>query len=267
MIRISRPERAPAVLASANAKARTEALKDAFSADPDAYRSGNKTFAGKGETPRFASKVYGAAGVRNALKAMQSGKCAFCESRFDHVSYGDVEHFRPKGAVRQAADGALERPGYYWLVYEWSNLFESCQLCNQRFKENRFPLRDPASRARDHTQDVALEKPMLVKPDIEDPADFLAFEADIMRGIDPVGRGETTIDVLQLNRPELVSRRREHYALLYLLARGARKLPPDDPVRIETEARVLEMTRDQGQYAAMVRAAIAAGWNQPQTTP
>nr|WP_239015299.1 AAA family ATPase [Archangium violaceum] len=79
------------------------------------------------------------------------GKCAFCESQLAHISYGDVEHFRPKAGWRQEEGGPLGRPGYYWLAYEWTNLFLACTLCNQQFKRNLFPLRTPSRRARSHS--------------------------------------------------------------------------------------------------------------------
>ncbi len=76
------------------------------------------------------SSVYGHRAVRSALAACQFGKCCFCESKIQHVMSGEVEHFRPKGGVRQRRSDPLDRPGYYWLAYDWSNLLLSCQSCN-----------------------------------------------------------------------------------------------------------------------------------------
>lgn len=55
-----------------------------------------------------------------------------------------VEHFRPKGGWRQSPGQPIEQPGYYWLAYEWSNLFLACGPCNSRHKRNLFPLTDQA---------------------------------------------------------------------------------------------------------------------------
>jgi uncharacterized protein (TIGR02646 family) len=74
----------------------------------------------------FKASVYGAKSVKKTLLTAQHGKCAFCESKFEHVAFGDVEHFRPKGGWIQTDGDQLTRPGYYWLAYEWSNL--SCGL-------------------------------------------------------------------------------------------------------------------------------------------
>ena len=47
----------------------------------------------------FDSSVYGHKTVKKALIEAQHGKCCFCEAKVVHISYGDVEHFRPKGGV------------------------------------------------------------------------------------------------------------------------------------------------------------------------
>ena len=162
MIRIEKSADPPAVLAGRGSD-ETTGNRDRFDADPDHFRDGTETF-------DFKSSIYGHDSVKDALRAAQHDKCCFCESKFAHVSYGDVEHFRPKAAVRQSADGPLERPGYYWLAYEWSNLFASCQICNQRFKKNLFPLDNPRSRARSHHDDLGREKPLLLDPGRDEPA-------------------------------------------------------------------------------------------------
>ncbi len=40
-------------------------------------------------------------------------KCAYCESRFAHVTPKDIEHFRPK---RRSRPSRGPGPGYYWLA-------------------------------------------------------------------------------------------------------------------------------------------------------
>jgi hypothetical protein len=44
-----------------------------------------------------------------------------------------VEHFRPKSV-------------YWWLAYCYDNYAFSCQLCNQKFKSDAFPLEDEGRR-------------------------------------------------------------------------------------------------------------------------
>jgi hypothetical protein len=137
MIRINKPT-APEVLRTRGVAA-AQALCAAHDASPEAYRKGTKRF-----DADFNRAIYAAPAVKDALLAAQHGKCAFCESQVRHVSFGDVEHFRPKGGYRQAAKDRLRRPGYFWLVYTWENLFFSCQMCNQMYKGNLFPRRNPS---------------------------------------------------------------------------------------------------------------------------
>jgi hypothetical protein len=63
------------------------------------------------------------------LKIESGGKCAYCEAPTTVVAHGDVEHFRPKSV-------------YWWLAYCYDNYLFSCQICNQTFKGDNFPLAD-----------------------------------------------------------------------------------------------------------------------------
>jgi hypothetical protein len=110
-----------------------------YDADPAAYQSGAERFS-------FKVGIYGAAAVKAQLKADQHEKCCFCEAIFDANVAGDVEHYRPKGAVE--TDAGRRLPGYYWLAYDWANLHYACPDCNQYRKRDRFPLTDEARRAR-----------------------------------------------------------------------------------------------------------------------
>src|SRR4051812_33987010 len=115
MIRVRRPPAVPAVLRTRGVPA-GQAFCSAYNANPADYQSGAEKFP-------FDAEIYGAEEVKTALRIAQHDKCCFCESKVPHISPGDIEHFRPKAAVRQRPDGPLLRPGYYWLTYEWTNLF------------------------------------------------------------------------------------------------------------------------------------------------
>jgi uncharacterized protein (TIGR02646 family) len=199
MIRIVKPT-APAVLLSKGAKAARE-MCEAFESAPDDYLSGARLFG------KFKRSIYAAKSVRNALRNAHHEKCAFCESFFGHISYGDVEHFRPKAAYCQTQSDELKRPGYYWLAYEWTNLFLSCQLCNQRFKKNLFPLKNERRRARSHTHDLSKEEPLLIDPSKFDPTEFIEFRQERAHAVGERAEGLATIEILGLNRSELVEAR------------------------------------------------------------
>ncbi len=260
MIRIHKPKTAPAVLRREGKEA-TAALRAAYDDDPDAYARGERSF------DDFDRVIYAAESVKQALRAAQHDKCAFCESQLTHVSYGDVEHLRPKAGFRQQEGDPLGRPGYYWLAYAWTNLFLSCQICNQRFKRNLFPLADPDHRARCHRHRVGREQPLLIDPGAEEPADFLMFDDEYAKASDGSLKGATTIEVLGLNREELATRRRTRLAALRLLLDARRQLLSRrrDLTANATELRNLrninaylqEQRQDRAEYAAMMRAAIA----------
>lgn len=254
MIRIVKPA-PPAVLLTKGADAARE-LCEAYEAAPRDYQSGEKTF-------DFDSSIYAATEVKELLRSAQHNKCAFCESVFTHTGYGDVEHSRPKAGYKQKDGDDLKRPGYYWLAYEWANLFYSCQLCNQRFKRNLFPLKDGRRRARTHRHDLRNEKPLLVDPSTQNPARYIGFREEYAYPIKGRKEGEVTIEVFGLNREELAEVRRERLATLRDLLLGcallreriAENADPD----LEEQLRVLEVRLDrrkaaEAEYAAMNRA-------------
>jgi hypothetical protein len=208
MIRVIKPA-APSALVNQGAAA-AQKLCDSYTAAHADYNSGARVFT-------FNKSIYAASTVKDALRAAQHTKCAFCESVFAHVGYGDVEHFRPKAGYKQREEDDLKRPGYYWLAYEWGNLFYTCQLCNQQFKRNLFPLKDGRRRARTHTHELGKEEPLLVDPAAQEPSEYIGFREEVAYPIRGCPEGETTIKILGLNRAELLEVRRDRLERLKLL--------------------------------------------------
>jgi len=182
----------PAVLARLGA-VWTAIHEGEFAEDPDGYLDGSNKLAIK-------EHVYGHDDVRAALRAMQHSKCCYCEVGLDNYMARHVEHWRPKGAVRQDNDSPEVKPGYYWLAYQWDNLFLACTLCNSVNKGVRFPLRNPAERARSHLDSVLRERPLLLRPDTDDPADHIEWRRDQPRGRSDAGWA--TIEVIGLIRDD-----------------------------------------------------------------
>ncbi|MBF0463451.1 MAG: hypothetical protein HQK88_03715 [Nitrospirae bacterium] len=160
MIRIKKQQTPPKILATKGVE-KTQELCNEFNENKEYYISGVQTF-------KFQRELYGDEEVKKTLIEAQHGKCCFCESDVTHISHGHVEHFRPKGGFKQDIDSVLRRPGYYWLAYDWSNLFFSCEKCNQS-KANRFPLENPNNRALTHDDKIEDEKPLLINPAADDP--------------------------------------------------------------------------------------------------
>ncbi len=246
MIRVVKPNPAPAILRK-RGQTTTEINNTAFDAEPDAYRDGTRRF-------RFDNTLYGAKSVKNALIKAQHGKCAFCESKITHIDFGDVEHFRPKGGVRQTEDEPMALPGYYWLAYVWENLFLACALCNQRFKKNLFPLADATKRAGSHHDEIGPEAPLFLDPAGDPvPEAFIGFREEIAFPINDDPRGRATIDALGLNRPELAERRFDRVRALATIRSLMRLLPPDSDEVLAAKAELERAVADGAEYASMAR--------------
>ena len=110
--------------------------------------------------------------VRGFLYKSQHGKCCYCERKRDMKRESDVEHFRPKGSVKENPG----HPGYWWLAYEWNNLLISCKTCNQTYKRSKFPLRNKENRVFKKDGNLNTEKPYLINPLKEDPENFIGYQ-------------------------------------------------------------------------------------------
>ncbi|MBN9118544.1 MAG: hypothetical protein J0I06_05185 [Planctomycetes bacterium] len=253
MIRVDKPVAPPAVLLTRGvSKAQTH--RNDYGAAPADHRRGTRTF-------DFDKSVYAAAEVKGELLAAQRSKCAFCESLVRHVSYGAVEHYRPKAGYKQRKGDRLKRPGYYWLAYDWDNLFFCCQLCNEQFKQNHFPLRDGRRRARCHADSIGDEEPLLIHPARLDISNHIEFRQE--RAVGRTVEGKATVRVLGLNRPELREARTRRLKSLRALLR-VRELLHDQIARASTaklraelaniDAQLQASQADTAEYAAMARA-------------
>lgn len=164
---------------------------------------------------KFRSDIYGASDVKESLRTAQHDKCCFCESKITHISYGDIEHFRPKAGYCDL-QGTMIKPGYFWLAYDWSNLMLSCTLCNQRHKRNYFPLIG-GQRCCNVDSKIELEVPAFVNPYAEEPSSCITFREEYVVGTDKELRGKITVETLGLNRTELVEVRRTSLQRMRLL--------------------------------------------------
>ncbi len=166
-----------------------------YDAGPAKYSTGAATF-------EFATNVYGHSSVKAALEKAQNGKCCYCEVVIPKpYALSHVEHYRPKAYSQQAPKTPKRFPGYYWLAYDWDNLFLACHFCNSVNKRNVFPLLHEANRARSHHAKISNEEPLIIRPDGSDePQDHIGFHNEV-----PVGKtksGAETIKALGLDRHE-----------------------------------------------------------------
>lgn len=183
--------------------------------------------------------------AKGQLKFESSNKCAYCEADTAAVAHGDVEHFRPKSE-------------YWWLAYCYDNYTFSCQICNQTFKSNLFPIvgkklaqpKLPAALPTDQAKlakiitnlcpdpatatDAAVRKLLsaedadLPDPYLVDPEKLFAWRVDpdteevwiVARGASARAKRavKAAESVLGLNRTELLRLRWNHYDELETLA-------------------------------------------------
>lgn len=259
MIAFTKPTTAPPILLQAGVQAAQQHCAD-YTAAPQDYENGSKEF-------DFLRRIYAAKSVKNALLAAQHGKCAYCESVIPHISYGGVEHYRPKAAYCQRVRDKLKRPGYYWLAYTWSNLVLCCSVCNEQFKKCHFPLRKDQQRARSPSDPLTHEQPLLIDPASRDPSVHVGFREEHAFAIRGCREGHATIKILGLNRPKLTEVRRDRLNFLRelvecrnLLRTLANKSPtPKVTKRLQSVESTLQQSQQPNSpYSAMARAYLEA---------
>lgn len=175
----------------------------------------------------FTFRIYKHPELMAALEQIFVKKCAYCESRFAHVTPKDIEHFRPKSEI-DTGTGKL-RPGYYWLAGEWQNLLVSCPDCNRgrKFKvpgqatpvrlgkSTQFPLRNEAGRIRDAGSAISSEDAirLLIDPCKDQPDRHIMFDDQGLihprrdaAGV-PSAKGVASITAYALQRKDLVEER------------------------------------------------------------
>ena len=216
---------------------------------------------------------------KNQLKIETNDKCAYCEAPTSLVAYGDVEHYRPKSI-------------YWWLAYNYDNYLVSCQLCNQKFKKAKFPVRNNrlrAPRVAKNSTDAHLdnlagtlgpdplngaalqafrqlheaERPLLLNPYIDRPEDFYTWRADdTLQEVELVllPTNPSSTDFVQaarddygLNRQEL---RNERFKV-YVAFRTFKQILNDPGISAATRQMVQEqierMKADNAPFAGMIR--------------
>ena len=209
MIKINKDVEVPDILTNQGVSLRRK-METKYDENPDGYTGSNP------EKFSYRPNIYGHASVKEKLKECQHNKCCYTEARFEG-DFPHVEHFRPKGGVNKELTKELLYPGYYWLAYEWDNLFLSKSRINVSHKRNLFPLDNESKRARNHHQDIANEVPLLIDPGREDPREHIRFHNDEPIACKGSTRGDVTIKVLNLRHPDLAYARQQKIIELILM--------------------------------------------------
>ena len=193
---------APAILESKRAAA---ARKDAaeFFGRPRRKRTGQRH--------TFQKELW--LKVERDLVRLFRGKCAYCDRRLSKTEKFLVDHFRPLADARQLR-GPSSSDHYWWLAYEWGNLYPSCPEC-RKSKKTFFPVKGTRASEGATGEELLKETALLLDPCYDNPEDLLYFMPD--GRVYPGGnrrtpdidaeKAATTIKVLGLNRKSLVKGR------------------------------------------------------------
>jgi predicted ATPase len=193
MIHIARKPAPPSLESGLVKNARAEAKKF-FDPAADRRQKHHKFLALTTRVPGFKQELHEAFG----------GKCAFCESYLRITDVSCMDRFRPKsGAI--GLDGVPSADHYWWLAYEWSNLYLVCLACN-KIRGDRFPVEEERATPGTLGDELLNEKPLLLDPCSDFPEDHLVFNENGLVASDS-HRGQITIDILGLNRTPLVMAR------------------------------------------------------------
>ena len=246
MIRINKSS-PPEILTTSGAERRAEHCR-LFEKNQEIYLNGDRAF-------DFDRRIYSHQTVKQTLRRDQHEKCCYCEGKFEAFSHGDIEHYRPKGAVKQSDDGPRIYPGYYWLAYCWRNLYYCCECCNRSSKRELFPLINHAQRARSHADSIDVEEPLILNPgSIQNRRDHIKYFENVAVGVSEFGK--TTIDIVCLNRSALKDQRLKRLNILKTLQRLARALDqsadPNDIKDREDAVEKLDLAKEPtAEFSAM----------------
>lgn len=150
-------------------------------------------------------------GVKAALLSESHGKCVYCEQKLTASRPVQVDHYRPvSGAID--VRGARSEDHYFWLAYEWENLYACCPECNQA-KGSKFPVASDRAPLRISSDLDVIERPLILNPGRSYPEAHLQFCEDGLV-VPKTKLGEYTIEILRLNRVGLVEARSAHITKL-----------------------------------------------------
>lgn len=176
------------------------------------------------EIPEAVANGYNHPDVKALLKQETSDKCAYCESKVPHVDYGDIEHMLSK----------LHRPD---LRFDYQNLTYSCTVCNNK------------------KRDYHDEQNPLINPYVDVPEDHLAAYGPMVMRLATSDRGLITQRRLDLNRGELVERRKERLEQIGILMDQIARTT-NAGIRAVLEEQIRQECEADKEYAFVVRSFV-----------
>jgi hypothetical protein len=161
---------------------------------------------------------------KDGLRKSTSGKCMYCESKVEHISYAHIEHIKPKAKFPE-------------LEFEWDNLGFSCQVCNTN-KGQKYDETMP-----------------FINPYNENPEEHIVFFGFFIFPKRGSERGEYTITELQLNRAGLIDKRKDRIEKLNLMINAAFRTA-NKSLHIQAIAEIKKEAEKDKEYSAMVKSIL-----------
>lgn len=179
-----------------------------------------------GEEPTKTEKGrYNHPAIKAALVAETHGKCAYCESKLRHVTFGDIEHVVPKSMTPAK-----------W--FSWANLTLACDVCNT--KKSNAPV--------DHET--------FIDPYAVDPEGEFWHAGAMMYPRPGCDAAALTERLLELNRAELLERRTARMNALMKMLEVVERCGNPNLKEILWDDFCQEMDA-QNEYAALTRSVAA----------
>ena len=163
---------------------------------------------------------------KEALRKSTSGKCMYCESKIEHISYAHVEHIKPKKKFPE-------------LEFSWNNLGFSCPVCNTN-KGDKYD-----------------ETTLFINPYDENPEEHLVFLGYYVYPKKGSERGEYTRNEIDLNRPDLIERRKDKIEVVDKFIKSAFRTSSESLRNQAIEELKKEAEKDK-EYSAMVKSVLIA---------
>lgn len=143
--------------------------------------------------------------LKENLLNLFNNKCSYCESKLESKN-SVINFFRPLSNVR-GFDKNINLDYYWWLTYEWNNMYLSCIECN-KYKSVWFPVQGKRCKLEDTYENIIEnEDNLLIDPCNNIIENHLSYDFNTGNLIPLSQEGETTIEIFKLNRRRLVESR------------------------------------------------------------
>ena len=168
------------------------------------------------EAPNIPIKHRMVDGLIDDIANSFGNKCPFCECKLTTSDEVDLLFFRPLNNSLQVREGVPDKWHYFWLVWEWSNIFPACLNCvaiRGRWFPTEFKERTKIGAVDE--EELSDEGALILDPCRDNPMEHLLFLED--GRIEPKynsTKGDLTIKAFDLNRENLVTARSESARLL-----------------------------------------------------